>query len=145
MTWTFKSLKSFHFNGILLIKVYIVWAKKIVIIHETEEGYKILRGIGLPFQAWHKEFDKFWPEHSKVSKIFTLMVSFWAEYILFQLKKYKGVIFQDIEEWYKIWRKVDLLLGKWHDEFGKFSPEHSKVSKLGPYGILLSKVEKVWP
>ena len=45
-------------------------------------------------------------------------------------KKDKGVIFQDIEEGCKIWRKTDLLLGKWHEEFGKFSPEHSKVSKL---------------
>ena len=45
-------------------------------------------------------------------------------------KKYRGVIFHDIEKWYKIWRKTDLLLGKWHEEFCKFSPEHSKVSKL---------------
>ena len=27
-------------------------------------------------------------------------------------------------------KKADLLLGKWHKEFGKFSPEHSKVPKL---------------
>ena len=115
------------------------WAKYIlfelkkyrgVISHETEEGYKIWRGIDLLFQNWHKEFDKFWPEHSKVSKIFTLMGSFWTKYILFELKKYRGVISHDIEEWYKIWRKTDLLLGKWHEEFGKFSPEHLKVSKL---------------
>ena len=82
------------------------------------------------FQNWHKEFDKFWPEHSKVSKIFILMGSFWAKYILFELKKYRGVIFYDIEEWCKIWRKTDLLVGKWHEEFGIFSQDHSKVSKL---------------
>ena len=102
-----------------------------VIFHETEEGFKLWKGIHLSFQNWHKEFDKFWPEHSKVSRIFTLMGSFWAKYILFELKKYRGVIFHDIEEWCKIWRKTDLLLGKWHEEFGKFSPEHLKVSKLG--------------
>ena len=28
-------------------------------------------------------------------------------------------------------RKTDLRFGKWHDEFAKFSPKHSKVSKLG--------------
>ena len=28
-------------------------------IRETEEGYKIWRGIDLLFQGWHKEFDKF--------------------------------------------------------------------------------------
>ena len=26
---------------------------------------------------------------------------------------------------------TDLLCGKWHDEYSKFSPEHLKVSKLG--------------
>ena len=66
----------------------------------------------------------------EVSKMFTLMRSFWANYILFELKKYIGVIFHDMEEWCKIWIKTDLLTGKWHEEFGKFSPEYSKVSKL---------------
>ena len=66
----------------------------------------------------------------KSQKIFILMGSFWPKYIFFGLKNYRGVIFHDIEEWCKIWRKTDLLLGKWQ-EFGKFSPEHLKVSKLG--------------
>ena len=39
------------------------------------------------FQSWHQEFDRFWPEHSKVSLIFTLMGFFWAKYILFKLQK----------------------------------------------------------
>ena len=34
-----------------------------VIFHESEKGYKIWRGINLPFQNWHKELYKFWPEH----------------------------------------------------------------------------------
>ena len=58
-----------------------------VIFHEPKEGYKSWRGIDLSFQNRHKEFDIFWTEHSKVSKIFTLMSSFWAKYILFELKK----------------------------------------------------------
>ena len=29
-----------------------------IVFHETEEGYKILRGINLSFQNWDKEFDK---------------------------------------------------------------------------------------
>ena len=101
-----------------------------VIFYENEERYKIWREIDLSFPNWHKEFDKFWPDHLKVLKIFTLMGSFWAKYILFELKKYRGVIFHDIEEWCKIWRKTDLTFGKWHEEFSKFSPEHSKVLKL---------------
>ena len=54
-----------------------------------------------------------------------------AQYSIFDLKKYRRVIFHDTEEWYKIWRKTDLWFGKWHEEYGKFSPEHLKVSKLG--------------
>ena len=46
-------------------------------------------------------------------------------------EKYRGVIFHNTEGWCKIWRKTDLWFGKWHEKFGKFSPEHLKVSKLG--------------
>ena len=60
---------------------------------------------------------------------FPLICSF--SYITFDLKKYMGVIFRDTEEWCKIWRKTDLKFRKWHEEYGKFSPEHLKVSKLG--------------
>ena len=37
---------------------------------------KLLKGIDLSFQNLHEEFDEFRPEHSKISKIFTLMGSF---------------------------------------------------------------------
>ena len=50
---------------------------------------------------------------------------------------YRGVIFHDTRVWCKIWRKTDMWFGKWHEEFGTFSPEHTKVSKLelslGPF------------
>ena len=52
-------------------------------------------------------------------------------YNVWAIKKYRGVAFHNNEEWYKIWKKTDLWFGKWHKEFAKFSPEHSKVSKLG--------------
>ena len=61
----------------------------------------------------------------------TLISSFPTKYIMFDLRKYRGVMFHDTEEWCKIWRKTDLWFGKWHEEFGKSLPEHSKVSKLG--------------
>ena len=76
-------------------------------------------------------------------KICTLVGSYWAKYILFELKKYRGVIFYDTEEWCKIWRKTDVWFGKWQ-EYGKFSPEHLKISKLWLWWDLLSKVENVW-
>ena len=73
----------------------------------------------------------------KVSKICTFIGSYCAKYLMFDLKKYRGVIFHDTEEWCKIWRKTDLWFGKWHEEYGKFSPEHLKVSKLGLWWDLL--------
>ena len=85
----------------------------------------------MSFQNWHKKFDKFWPEHSKVSNIFALMGSFWGKYLFFELKMYRGSTFYDTEEWCKIWRKTVLWFEKWHEKFGKFSPEHLRVSKLG--------------
>ena len=66
-----------------------------------------------------------------------------AKCLMFDLKKYRGVIFHDTEGWCKIWRKTDLWFGKWHKEYGKFLPEQFKVSKLED-GILSSKVGKVW-
>ena len=76
------------------------------------------------------KFGQFWWEHSKVSKIWTLIGPFHAKHIKFDLKHYRGVIFHDTEESCKVWIKTGLWFGKWHEEFGKFSPEHLKVSKL---------------
>ena len=113
-------------------QVYIVWGKKVQKSYLSwhRRVMQNLKRNWLVVQNWHKEFDKFWPEHLEVSKICTLMGSFRPKYIIFELKKYRGVIFHDTEEWCKIWRKTDLLFEKWQEEFGKFSPEHSKVPKL---------------
>ena len=54
----------------------------------------------------------------------------WPKYILFELQKYIGVIFRDTEELWGFWRKTDQWFEKRHEKFGKFSPEHLKVSKL---------------
>ena len=127
-----KVSKIFTLMGSLWAKYILFELEKYrgVIFHETEGGYKIWSGIDLSFKKWHKEFGKFWPELLKVSKIFTLMGSLWAKYILFELKKYRGIIFHEAEEVYKIWRGIDLSFKNWHKEFGKFWPELLKVSKI---------------
>ena len=48
------------------------------------------------------------------------MGSFRANYIFFELKKYREVIFHETEEGYKIWRGIDLSFQNWHKEFDKF-------------------------
>ena len=108
-----------------------------VMCNDIKKWWKTWSGIDLSFQNWNEEYDKHWPDQSQksqkfeVSKIFTLLDSFWVKYILLELKRYRWVIFHDTDEWCKIWRRTDLWLGKWLEEFDKFSPEHSKVSKFG--------------
>ena len=46
----------------------------------------IWEGLNLSIQDWHDEFDELWHEHSKISKICTLMGSFWPKH-MFELKK----------------------------------------------------------
>ena len=113
----------------LKLKKYELKIHRGVICHGNEEWHKIWGGTDLSIQSWHEEFDKFWPEHLKASKIFTLMGSFWAKYILLELKKYRGIIFHETEEGHKIWRGIDLSFQNWHKEFDKFWREHRKVSK----------------
>ena len=111
-------------------KMYELQTYRGVISNGTEEWWKLWIGIDLSFQNWLKEFDEFWLEISKVSKMYTLMGCFWPKY-MFELKKYRRAIFHDTKVSCKIWRKIDFWFGKWHEECGKFSPEHMKFSKLG--------------
>ena len=73
-------------------------------------------------------------EHSKGSKLYTLIGTFRAKYIMFNLKKYRGVIFHDTEESSKYWRKTDLWFGKWPEE----------VSRLICYYYCTTSFNKVW-
>ena len=103
---------------------------KVFMSHDPEGWCKIWKKTDLLFQKWQK-FGEIRLEHSKVFKMCTSMGSFWAKYTIFELKKYRRFIFHDTEEWDKIWRKSYLLFGKWPEAFSKFSPDYSKVSKVG--------------
>ena len=144
LTRALESLKNFHFNVLLLSKVYIVWAKKVpksylswnwIGIQNLERNRlvvsRLAKGIW-QILTWALESLKNFHFHGLLL------------HILFELKKYRGVISQDIAEWCRIWRKTDLLLRKWHEEFGKYSPEYSKVSKLELYGMEVVEWNKKW-
>ena len=98
--------------------------------HDSEDWCKIWIKIYLLLAKW-QEFGEIWPKHSKFSKIYTFICSYCAKYLMFDLKNCMEVIFHNTEKWYKIWRKTDLRCGKWLEKYGKFSPEHFKMSKLG--------------
>ena len=78
------------------------------ICHDNEKRCKIWTGIDLSVSNWHEKFDKFWPEHSKISKICTVTGCFWPKCIMFQLKKVWRDMCDGTEDWCKIWRKTDL-------------------------------------
>ena len=88
------------------------------------------------------ELLNFWPDHSKVYKMCVSIDSLWQKYTLLELQKYIGVIFHDTEEFCKIWKKTDLLFEERLEKFGRFSPEHLKVSKLGLWWDLFVQSRK---
>ena len=113
----FGKCQNWYFHRILLLKVENAWATNYmsyigVISNDTEEWWKIWRKIELLFQNWHKEFDEFWPRNSKVSKIYSFMGCFWPNYIMFELKKYRWVMFNCTQDWYKTRRKTGLCFQK---------------------------------
>ena len=62
-----------------------------------------------------------WLKHSKVTKIWTLIGSFWKRSRMFELKNYRRVMFDGTgTDWCKIWKKTDLCFPKWHEKFDKF-------------------------
>ena len=66
----------------------------------------------MSFQNWHKEFDEYWLENSKLSKIYILMGCFWPKYIMFEPTNYRGVTLDCTQDWYKVWRKTGLCFQK---------------------------------
>ena len=115
-----------------------------VMCYNNEGWWKIWKGINLPVQNCHEEFSKFWHKHSKISKIYTLVGCFGQKYIMLELRKYRRVMFDGIQVWYKIWRKTNLCFQKSHKEFGKFHQSPWKPQSWDLDDILLSKVENVW-
>ena len=79
----------------------------------------------------------------KVSKICTLTGFFCAMYITVDLKKCRGVILHDTEEWSKIW---SLTCGLENDirNLINFHQSSWNCQNWNPDGILLSNVENAW-
>ena len=134
--WTFnyprKILTNIYFNGSFCWK-YIKFSLKNyrgVVSHDFESWCKIWRRTDLLLQKWQEKIGEFSPKHPKFSKVCTFIDSCCAEYLMFYLKKYRGIIFQDTEDMQNL-KKTDLWLGKWHEKYNTFSPEQLKVSKLG--------------
>ena len=77
-------------------------------------------------------------------KICTLVCYFCRKYIIFEPKKYRGVMCHNTEEWCKLWRGTDLCFEKWNDKFGEFWPNTRKPQNFHVNGLLLIKVYNIW-
>ena len=135
-----KSLKKLHFDWFLSCKVYNILPKQLTCGSENDITLKndeiSEEELTCRFKIDRRNLTNF-DLSTWVWKICTLMDCFWPRYIMFELKKYRGVIFHDTRGWCKIWRKTDFWFGEWHEDFGKISQEHTEVSKLalllGPF------------
>ena len=98
-----------------------------VICHDNEEWYNWQwRTLQILSQA--------------LEKMCVLVGSLWPKYITFELQKYRGVIFHDVEELWKFWSWI----GVWKIslEIWQISPGHMKVSKLGLWWDPLAQSRK---
>ena len=79
----------------------------------------------------HTSFIYFDPSTGKrLKKMFVLIDSLWPKYALFELQKYREVIFHNTEELCKFWRRTNKWFEKRHSKYGKFLPEHLKLLEL---------------
>ena len=146
LTRALESLKSFHFNVLLLSKVYIVWAQKVQrsylswhwrVIQNLERNRLVISKL-----TWGIWQILTWAlENLKNLRFNGLLVTkvynVWAKKLQRSYLSWHWRMMQNL-------KKKGTVVWKWHEKFGKFSPEHSKVSKLGLWWDLLSKVENVW-
>ena len=123
--------KPFHFDGLLLIKVYNVWAEKVqfsyVWWHSRLKQSLKKNLLGLPKLTWG-----IWRFFTRALslKIGTLMTSFCLKLEMCMLKIYRGVMCHDNGKWCKTWRGIDFSVQNWQKEFDKLWPEHSKISNI---------------
>ena len=96
------------------------------------------------FQIWHlTNLVNFHPTTRK-SENFTPMGYFCPKYVRFELKKYRGVIFHDTEQWCKIWKTLTFWFKNGMRNWGDLSSlEHPEVWKVYIDGLFLPKAYTV--
>ena len=68
LVWALKSPKTLHFDMSFLV-MFDLKKSSGVIFHGTREWCKSWRKTDFCFQKWHEQFEKFTPEHLKVSRL----------------------------------------------------------------------------
>ena len=87
--------ENLHFDQMFLSKAYKDLAEKVQKSwsHDTQEWCKVWRKTDSWFQKWHENLGEFYSASSSRSlKIFTLKGYFCRNYVMFKLKKFRGVV-----------------------------------------------------
>ena len=125
-----RKCQNRNFDKILLSKVENVWASNLQwnyvswqwrMIQKLKRNWLVVLKLIWPSQILTRALEKsnFFFNWLLVTKVYFV----WATKVQRYYLSWHWRLMQ-------IWRKTDLWLGKWHEEFCKFSPEHLKVSKL---------------
>ena len=126
-----ESFKNLHFNGLLLTKVYNVWASKVQSSYVWWHS-RLIQGLKKNWLVLPKITWGIWnifPRALESLKIGTWMASFGLNLNIYELKLYRGVMCHGNEKWCKNWSENDLSVQNWHEELDESWPEHSKISK----------------
>ena len=129
----------------LKLKMYEFKNCRGVMCNGNDKWWKIWRETDLSVQNWHEEFDKFWPEHSKISKICTLMGFYWTKCTIFELKKSIGkfcLMTLNIDATFQ--GKLTCAFKNYMGNLANFHRSNWKCQNRYSHGILLLKVENIW-
>ena len=147
LTWALESLKNLQFNGLLLTKVYNVWAKKVQgnyvwwhwrLIQNLKEKWLLL-----PKMTWG--IWQIWTRALQGLKIRTFMGSFHQKWKLYDLKTYRGVMWHDNEQWCKNVKRNWLVSPKLTREIYRILTWALKNLRHVLFNeLLLTKVCNVW-
>ena len=104
LTWALESLKIFHFNGLLLSKVYNDWAKKVQTSYLSWQ-WMVLQNLVRNWLVVSKLTWGIWQISSRALKslknvYFNALLM--SKVHMFLVKKYKGVIFHNTEKWHRL-------------------------------------------
>ena len=147
LTWALESLKNLQFNGLLLTKVYNVWAKKVQgsyvwwhwrLIQNLKEKWLLL-----PKMTWG--IWQIWTRALQGLKIRTFMGSFHQMWQLYDLKTYRGVMWHDNEQWCKNVKRNWLVSPKLTREIYRILTRALKNLRHVRFNeLLLTKECNVW-
>ena len=103
--------ENLHFDVLLLSKVYYVWTKKSteeLCVTTLKNDAKCEEELTCAWKNDMRNLENF----DATFKICPLTGFFWPEYIVFELKRYRGVMHHHTEDRFKFWWKNDLRFHK---------------------------------